>query len=71
MPGAWELQPTVLCAILHTETTTLAWSFGLRNLIIPGPILPIAGQPFDHARNTACYECLKNGFDYLFFLEQY
>ena len=49
MPGAWELrqQSSVLCAILHTDNTTVAWALGLRNLILPGGIMPIAGMPYD------------------------
>lgn len=47
--GCWEIQQRnkVLCAILHVDTTTIAWALGLRNLIIPGPIMPVAGMPYD------------------------
>jgi hypothetical protein len=69
MPGAWEIQPTVLCAILHTETTTLAWSVGLKNLQLNGRISLLSGMPYDHARNEACKQCLIEGWDYLFFLD--
>lgn len=72
MPGVWELerQNLVQVAILHVETATVAWAFGLRNLIIPGPsILPIAGMPYDHARNTACKIALERGCPWLFFLD--
>lgn len=69
--GAWEIaeQRKVLCAILHTDVTTVAWSLGLRNLMIPGSIMPIAGMPYDHARNTAVEACLAHGFQYVFFLD--
>lgn len=70
--GSWEIaeQNKVMCAILHTEVTTLAWAFGLRNLMIPGPIVPLAGMPYDHARNEAVRIFLGNGlFQYLFFLD--
>ncbi len=68
MPGAWEVanNNSVLCAILHTDVTTVGWAFGLRNLQIPGSILPLAGMPYDMARNVACQEALKNGFTYVF-----
>ena len=51
MPAAWEIKQSksVLVGILHTDLTTVAWSLGLRNLIIPGDILPVAGMPYDHA----------------------
>lgn len=71
MPCAWEIQhqETVLCGILHVDTVTIAWSFGLRNLIIPGPILPLTGMPYDMARNVACMKALEAGVDALFFLD--
>jgi hypothetical protein len=71
MPCAWEIQPKVAVGILHTETVTLAWSFGLRNLILPpgSDILPIAGAPYDHARNGLCMQTLDRGFDYVFMLD--
>lgn len=71
MPGAWEIKAArqVLCAILHVDTTTIAWSMGFRNLRIPGEVIGLAGMPFDHARNSACRICLDNGFDWLFFLD--
>ncbi len=71
MPGSWEIKDNrrVLCGILHTDMTTMAWSFGLRNLIIPGEIIPIAGMPYDHARNTACQMTIQHGFEWLFFLD--
>lgn len=67
MPGSWEIlnNPSILIGILHTDATTLAWSVGLRNLKIPnGAILPVAGMPFDHARNSICQKALEAGVDY-------
>jgi hypothetical protein len=69
--GSWELKANrqVLAYTLHTDTVTLAWSCGFRNLIIPGGFLPLAGMPFDMARNTACKACLEQGFQWLFSLD--
>lgn len=72
MPGAWELkkQTSVLTAILHVDTTTVAWAFGLRNLQIPGPPpIGLAGMPFDMARNVAAMRALECGAEWLFFLD--
>lgn len=73
MAGAWELSnhEAVQVCILHTDVVTLAWSFGLRNLIIPGglPILPLAGMPYDHARNAGAQEALNRGAQWCFFLD--
>lgn len=71
MPGAWEIanQPSVLCAILHTEFTSMAWSLAFRNLIIPGGVLPLSGMPFDMARNVACMRALEMGATHIFFLD--
>lgn len=71
MAGAWEIRAAnqVLCAILHVETTTIAWAFGLRNLIIPGRVEGLTGMPFDMSRNQACQAALANGFEFLFFLD--
>lgn len=71
MAGAWEQRgrPNVLCGILHTEVTTLAWSFGLRNLQMPGDFLPVAGRPYDDARNYCCEAVLNGPFSHLFFLD--
>lgn len=71
MAGSWEIPQhgNVLCAILNTEAVTFTWSIGLRNLIIPGPVIGLSGMPFDHARNAACMRCLEGDFDYIFFLD--
>lgn len=71
MSGSWEIRQAnqVLVAILHTEFTSIAWAFGLKNLQIPGRIMGPCGMPFDHARNAACEAALQGGFDYLFFLD--
>ncbi len=69
--GSWELKARkqVLVGILHTDQVTLSWAFGLRNLQVPGEILPVAGMPFDHARNAVCQAALDNGYQYVFFLD--
>lgn len=77
--GAWELKEAnqVLVGILHTDVTTLSWSFGIRNLIIPGkeehrrfsPFMPVCGMPFDHARNACAQQCLALGAEWMFFLD--
>jgi hypothetical protein len=69
--GSWEIksQKQVLVGILHTDTTTIAWSFGLRNLIIPGHVIGVSGMPFDHARNSIVRTCLDNGYEWCFFLD--
>ena len=71
MPGSWELKQNnaVLVAILHTDTTSIAWALGLRNLIVPGQIIALAGMPFDHARNVAAMRALESRAEYLFFLD--
>lgn len=72
MVASWELlkQNQVLAAILHTDNTTIGWSFGLRNLIVPGPpIVPLCGMPYDHARNEAAKLCLHGKQEWLFFLD--
>lgn len=57
-------QRRVLTAILHTEVTSVAWALGLRNLGIPGPILPLTGMPFDMARNVAVHNLLSSGIEW-------
>lgn len=74
MPLSWELisNPSVVCAIIHTEVTSIAWAEGFRKLIIPGPHqgpLLLAGMPYDHARNAACHHFLASGAEWLFFLD--
>ena len=71
MPMAWEIPPNVIVGILHTETVPIAWSFGLRNLIIPGqyPPVPVAGQPFDMARNTIVHTALAVNADAVFMFD--
>jgi hypothetical protein len=70
MPGAWEQhQHRVLGAILHVDTVTVAWAFGLRNLQIPGQFIGLAGMPYDMARNQACQQALQYGFSHVFFLD--
>lgn len=65
MAGAWEYQPSCLVGILHTEATTIAWALGLRNLIVPaGAIMPVAGMPYDMARNAVCMKTIEGGYDY-------
>lgn len=71
MAGSWELkkQRSILCGILHVDTTTVAWAFGLRNIIMPGAFLPVTGMPFDMGRNTVCKAALDNGFQWCAFLD--
>src|SRR3990167_9080572 len=69
MGGAWEQQGSVLVGILHVEQTTVAWALGLRNLQIPGQIMPVTGMPFDHGRNTICMKALECGADYVYMLD--
>lgn len=72
MPGAWELNsPSVIVAILTRGIVPTKWSQGLRTLKIPGGRDPIylTGMPFDHARNSACNTMLKEGYEWLFFLD--
>lgn len=69
MPGAWERTDSVLCCVLHVETTTVAWSLGIRNLQIPGGMMGITGMPFDHARNVGAMRALECGAEWLFFLD--
>jgi len=72
MPGAWEIaRHEVLVATLTRETTTTAWAKSHRQMRLPpgSDIIYLAGMPFDHARNHACEAMLKNGFHYLFFVD--
>ncbi len=69
--GSWEIleQRKLLVGILHVDTVTLAWSFGLRNLRIPGQFIGVAGMPYDHARNSVVKMGLENGFQWIGFLD--
>lgn len=71
MPGSWEIKEAnkVLCYTLHTDLTTIAWAYGLRNLQIAGQCIGLSGMPFDQARNTACRHCLEGGYEWLFSLD--
>lgn len=71
MPGAWEQLPSVLVGILHTEIVPIAWAFGYRNLIFPSQsaVMPVAGKPFDDARNCLAMKALDIGADFLFMLD--
>ena len=66
MPGAWELRDAhrVLVGILHVDHTSMAWALGLRNLQIPGAVMPVAGMPYDMARNVICMKALEGGFSH-------
>lgn len=69
---SWELAEAnrVQVVILSVETTTVRWALGLRRLQVPGPEpIVIAGQPFDHARNTGCQIALDRGCEYVFHLD--
>jgi len=69
--GSWEIleQKKVLVGILHVDNVTLAWSFGLRNLRVPGQFVGMSGMPFDHARNQVVALALREGFQYVGFLD--
>lgn len=72
MSGAWEREPpTVLVAILTREIVTMKWALGFRNIALPASsgISVRSGAPFDVARNSACEDVLKHGFQWLFFLD--
>lgn len=62
-------QKKVLVGILHVDNVTLAWSFGLRNLRLPGHFIGVAGMPFDHARNSVVKMALEQGFQHVGFLD--
>jgi len=73
MPGAWELNmSSVLIAVLNgREQVHMRWAHALRQLQVPithNFSFP-SGMPFDHARNTAVEAALKNGFTWLFFVD--
>ncbi len=70
MPGAWEHSSnSILIGVLHTDVVPTAWAFGLRNLQVPGVIIPVAGMPYDMARNSVCMKALEGGFTHAGFLD--
>lgn len=72
MAGAWELRNhhgSVLVGILHTDVVSMAWALGLRNLQVPGHVMPVSGMPYAHARNTICMQTLQGGYDWCFMLD--
>ncbi len=71
MAGSWEIRESnkVLVGILHVDNVTIAWSFGLRNLIVPGRILPVSGMPYDMARNVVNQTALDSGAQFAFHLD--
>ncbi len=71
MAGSWEIrkQQSVLAGVLHTDLVSVAWALGLRNLQVPGAILPVTGMPYDHARNSICQRALEGGFQHVFMLD--
>lgn len=72
MVASWELKEAkkVACFVLHVETTSVAWALGLRNLLPNSmPVIPLTGMPFDMGRNAACEAVLRDGFEWLAFLD--
>lgn len=71
MAGSWEIrkQQSVLVGILHCDLVSLAWALGLRNLQVPGHILPVSGMPYDMARNSICQRALEGGYQHVFMLD--
>jgi len=72
MAGSWEISPySVLCVVLHTEVTTVAWAMGLRNLILPGRSTVIfpSGMPYDMARNQGCMSALEYGATHVMMID--
>lgn len=67
----WELRKRTLVGILHVDNTCMAWSFGLRNMILPtgSDFLPVAGMPYDHGRNTMCQQTLRGGYEWCMMLD--
>lgn len=49
----------------------MQWALGLRALSLPekSAILPLAGLPFDHARNALVKEMIRVNYDWIFFLD--
>lgn len=71
MAGAWEIlaNPTMVLGILHVDTTTVAWSLGLRNLQLTGPIIPVSGMPYDMSRNVIAAKALELGVDHCCYID--
>lgn len=73
MPASWELPRygPVLVGVLHVDVVTTAWAMGLRKLELPGggAVVPVAGMPFDMARNVLAMQALDAGAEWLFFLD--
>lgn len=72
MVASWELkeQKKIACFVLHVDTTSVAWALGIRNLLPHSmPIIPLAGMPYDMARNVACQTVLREGYENLAFLD--
>lgn len=64
--------PTILTlGVLTRGFTSIEWSFALRKLHLPEgtDFVKIPGLPFDHARNEIVKKAVKNGSDWLFFLD--
>lgn len=79
MPTSWEIKESnkVAVCILHTETSSIAWSRGYRDLKLPGredlrtfdPFFFQTGTPYDHGRNLSVSYMLQNGADWWFGLD--
>lgn len=71
MPGAWEVlsNPSMVLGVLHVDTTTVAWAMGLRALQLTGPVIPVAGMPYDMARNSVVMRALEMGASFCAFLD--
>lgn len=72
MSGAWEQpRPSVLLAILTREIVTTKWAIGFRNLWLPehSGVVFKSGAPFDVARNAACEDMLRGGYEWLLFYD--
>ena len=69
--GWWDQRNRVrvLGYTLHTDSCTIAWALALKALQLPGDFLPLAGMPFDMARNQACMVALEQGYTHLFSLD--
>lgn len=69
--GWWDAKRNVrvLGYTLHVDQCTIKWALALKALQLPGDFLPLAGMPFDHARNSAAQHCLQHGYTHLFSLD--